>query len=333
MDIELIGYLEFYNNLLIHLRNIYIDINRMQYDEKLLLSYKDTNSDIPIVKNLNGYNQLVSELNSLLSLLKNTELIFVEELKNNLIFVITTYINELSDDPQFINEQNYAISYSKDYVLRTLYDAFYNIFVKADDLIIEMYKKISAKNRGAVENVYLGFPNFDSEIVSIKKLFNEIVSKLPDGKSKEYLIAARLSFDYSMIQFDHSIFNIVYLSEKFKNMKNFAQYSYLTSCLFMLISAYDKTMFSIASTLGVSIDEKRAYIGDILNSIKVKDNNLHLVLQDSERKKEVEVARDIRNGFTHRITKRTPSEIHGFLVSLIYEIKRILEIFEKQINP
>ena len=83
---------------------------------------------------------------------------------------------------------------------------------------------------------------------------------------------------------------------------------------------------AIGYKLGLVTNPKEKII-KVLELIKNKDKDLYDLLIGSDRSSIIDVARNLRNAETHRISNLDMGELKGYLISIIKDILRLLKIY------
>ncbi len=103
----------------------------------------------------------------------------------------------------------------------------------------------------------------------------------------------------------------------------------ISSILFSFISTYEKFIYSISYQLGINIDFNSINLKVAMDFIKNKNSEYFQIIQNSDRYQTIQSARKLRNAETHRLSTISFSEINGYNLSLIIEIKTLLDLYLK----
>lgn len=332
MDVELLKIFGFCLDNVRSFGKIYLNIDGLEYDEILDLNIDEKDPEDyskSVIRNLKNYSEFVSSLKAYKEYLEKNRIGLVDFQTNILIQSLKDWIEELEGEKH--KEKDVQIAYSKPLLMRTLHSKYFIIFIDARNMLFEIYEKINEKLKNAIELQKLDYPEFEKEINDIYKLYSEILLKLKSDNSKEFLKSAQASFQYGMVQLIQAEFGTLRFIDNSEDMKT-QVYSHITSCLFLLIATYDKIIFSIGYNLNINIAEDQTYINEVLIKIQSADKNLHKNLTESDRQDFFKIARKLRNSATHRISNYSPKELNGYIVSVIKEIYRILNIFNAYVK-
>ena len=332
MDEESLRVLEFCFQNVSFLGRIYSKVYLFEFDENLdsdIYKRNQEEYDKSIIQNLENFGELIILLKNYVDYLEKNKIDIIKSQKDFLILILHDWIEEFEGEKH--KEKDIQISYSRLFLKETLYTKYSFIFNGTREMLTDLRRKIGTKLETFYEMQKLTYPEFEKDIQDIYNLHSGILQKLKSDNSKEFLQSAKASFQYGIVQLIQAEFGTLRFIDSSEDMKT-QVYSHITSCLFLLIAAYDKIIFSIGYNLSIPIVEDQTYIKDVLIGIQSVDKNLHKNLTESDRQDFLKIARKLRNSATHRISNYSPKELNGYTVSVIKEIYRILNIFNASVK-
>jgi len=295
--------------------------------------------------------KIYSNVNTLIDSLKNLESeLYSEQFKDRyqlkIIDVEEKLIKDLEEYKEFISKLKILpIKFNKEDAIRnidrfckkikekigmSIYEVcfeFYFILLINRDIAMSISECLGDKLVNYNEIEKLISPGFDEELKLIVDSYNKLISSSQNVMEKGFLESSHSSFGYGIFRFKYVFLSSISISNEFENINKIDLESSMTSALFLLISAYDKIIMAIGYKLDLVINPK-TQISKVFEDIKNKDENLYNLLIKSDRSSIIEVARNLRNAETHRISNLSTVEIKGYLISIIKEILRSLKIYD-----
>jgi hypothetical protein len=331
MDDESYNTISFYGLNILHLRQI---LDRIQFfDIRKIIPNLDYSGHLDEEMRLVLFEKLSqTELSITLmdyrNWLENDKLISLGD-KNQLIVAINDFLKEISGK---CPEEDYRLFYqSEEKIKEKFHFNFFLIFDSLNSLLLKLKKTLDLRITNLSDNQELYYQDLSVDLTEIFKSYEELKTYKMLSLPLELIKSSESSLQYGLHQLDNAFKLSIFMISKQDERKE-EMYSFLTSALFLFVSAYDKLIFSISSCFNNQLKES-AYNSEICKSLEDFSPELYKeLIEHSDRKDMISTAKKLRNSATHRISNFELEEVKGYLITLIKEILRILLILKKDIS-